>query len=153
MWEDLGLGGVYVPNAIEQTPPTATPPTAGIPDDAPLLLAVGNMWPEKNQIGLLRALRAHPGDWQLALIGGPSPDHPHLPAEIARLAAEDPRVHLLGPRSPALPMERASMLLLPLVAEATPLVILEAMSRDSPRVATLTCGSVHDHAGGSHRSP
>ena len=45
-------------------------------------------------------------------------------------------------------MDAADALLLPSRAEATPLVLLEAMSRELPWIATPTCGSAHDHAGG-----
>ena len=80
---------------------------------------------------LLRSLRNHPGDFQLALIGAPSPEHPDLAEAVARLASEDPRVHLLGPctsETVAAAMDEADVFLLPSLAEATPLVLLEAMS-------------------------
>jgi glycosyltransferase involved in cell wall biosynthesis/Tfp pilus assembly protein PilF len=149
--EDLGLPGVYVPNAVERLPaPPAVPaPTASIPGDSPLLVMVANLWPVKNHVGLLDALRSHPGDWRLAMIGAPEfPDHA---AQVAMRAAQDPRVHLLGPAAPegvAAAIEDAQVLLLPSLAEATPLVLLEAMSRQIPWIATPTCGAAHDYAGG-----
>ena len=45
-------------------------------------------------------------------------------------------------------MAEAELLLLPSLAEATPLVLVEAMSHGLPWIATPTCGSAHDHAGG-----
>lgn len=148
--EDLGVSGVYVPNAVERIPAPAAPaPTASIPGDSPLLVMVANLWPVKNHVGLLDALRSHPGDWRLAMIGAPEfPDHA---AQVAMRAAEDPRVHLLGPAAPegvAAAIEDAQLLLLPSLAEATPLVLLEAMSRQIPWIATPTCGAAHDYAGG-----
>ena len=147
--EDLGLGGVYVPNAVERVSPRGALPLVG--GDAPLLLVVANMWPEKNHAGLLRALRDHPGHWRLAVIGEASPEAPHVAEEVRQLAGADPRVHLLGPADPgtvAAAMTQATALLLPSLAEATPLVVLEAMSHRLPWIATPTCGAVHDHAGG-----
>ena len=147
--EDLGLGGVYVPNAVERVSPRGALPLVG--GDAPLLLVVANMWPEKNHAGLLRALRDHPGRWRLAVIGEASPEAPHVAEEVRQLASADPRVHLLGPADPgtvAAAMTQATALLLPSLAEATPLVVLEAMSHRLPWIATPTCGAVHDHAGG-----
>jgi glycosyltransferase involved in cell wall biosynthesis len=150
--EDLGFSGVYVPNAVERLPSApASPALSGIPGDVPLLLHVGNMWPEKNHAGLLRVLREHPGDWHLALIGDVSPSLPHIAEEVRSLAADDPRVSILGAASPetvAAAMARAQLLLLPSLADATPLVLLEAMSHSLPWIATPTCGSAHDHAGG-----
>ena len=148
--EDLGVGGVYVPNAVERiSAPAAPAPTAAIPGDSPLLLMVANQWPVKNHLGLLEALRSHPGDWRLAMIG--APEFPDYAAEVQRRAALDPRVHLLGPQSPdavAAAIAHAQLLLLPSLAEATPLVLLEAMSREVPWIATPTCGAAHDYAGG-----
>lgn len=147
LFEELGLRGVYVPNASERLPDAvATPAT-----EAPLLLMVANIWPEKNHLGLLRALREHPGDWRLQIIGDASPEYPSLAEEVRRLASEDPRAELLGPRGPqevAAAMRAAKVLLLPSNAEATPLVLLEAMSAGLPWIATPSCGAAHDHAGG-----
>jgi glycosyltransferase involved in cell wall biosynthesis len=146
---DLGLTGVYLPNAIEavRAAPRSFDPGPG----APVLLAVGNLWPEKDHAGLLRTLRDHPGDWRLIVIGAEAGQMPAVAEEVRRLAVEDPRVTLWGPADPdvvAAAMDAADALLLPSRAEATPLVLLEAMSRELPWIATPTCGSAHDHAGG-----
>ncbi len=151
--EELGLSGVYLPNAVDRVAaPASRSPTAALATGGgPLLLVIGNMWPEKNHAGLLRALRDHPGDWRLAMIGDVSPELPQIAEEVRRLANEDPRVRLLGPAAPtavAAAMDDADLLLLPSLAEATPLVLVEAMSRRLPWIATPTCGSAHDHAGG-----
>lgn len=150
--EQLGIEGVYLPNASDPPPPAAPfRESLGIDDARPLLLAVGNMWPEKNHAGLLRALAAHWGDWRLVLIGSPSPKAPHVADEVRALAQADPRVVLLGgapPATVAAAMREADALLLPSLAEATPLVLLEAMACGTPWIATPTCGSAHDHAGG-----
>lgn len=151
LWKDLGLPGQYVPNAVERVEPRGPSPVTGVPHDASLLLVVGNFWPEKNHTGLLHALRHRPAGWHIAMIGGPSPEYPELIGEVTRLAQHDPGLHLVGPATPeqvSAAMQEAQMLLLPSVAEATPLVILEAMSHRLPWIATPSCGAAHDHAGG-----
>lgn len=150
--DELGIGGVYVPNASERVAPS--PAGSRLPKlghAGPMLLMVSNMWPEKNHLGLLRTLRAHSGDWRLVIIGDVSTAAVQLAEDIRSLAAQDPRVHLLGPAPAAevaAAMEAAQLLLLPSLAEATPLVLLEAMSRRLAWIATPTCGAAHDHAGG-----
>ena len=146
---DLGVTNVYLPNAIDAVP--AAPGLFDPGPGAPVLLAVGNLFPEKDHAGLLRTLRDHPGDWRLIIIGGDAAQVPAAAEEVRRLAAEDPRVTLWGRAEPtvvAAAMDAADVLLLPSRAEATPLVLLEAMSRELPWIATPTCGSAHDHAGG-----
>lgn len=150
--DELGLATTYVPNAVERLPPTA-----GFRDrwmlepDVPVILCVANFWSEKNHIGLLSALRDEPGNWQLALVGGPSPHDPELATRILDLAQQDERVCWLGPLSRAevaSAMAESDVLVLPSLAEATPLVILEAMSHRLPWVATPQCGAATEHAGG-----
>ncbi|MGH2859460.1 MAG: glycosyltransferase, partial [Solirubrobacteraceae bacterium] len=149
--EELGLDGIYVPNASERLAPSDRSPDSAPAGGGPVLLMVANMWPEKNHLGLLRALCDHPGDWRLQIIGDASPEYPSLAEEVRELAREDSRVTILGPRGPddvAAAMRSASILLLSSKAEATPLVLLEAMSVGLPWIATPTCGAAHDHAGG-----
>ncbi len=149
---DNGLSSVYVPNAtpgLEPTPGFRS--RHGLREDVPLLLCVGNEWAVKNHIGLLEALHEDDGSWQLAVIGSPAEHEPHVAARVRELAAHDPRVLILGglpPDEVADAMLASNILLLPSLAEATPMVILEAMSCRLPWIATPQCGAVHDHAGG-----
>jgi len=146
--ERLGLDSVYVPNGADRLPPGGD---ADVPDGAPLALVVGNLWPEKNHIGLLSTLGGREGDWRLALIGAPAPGRDTLAARVHALAAADPRVHVAGALPPArvaAAMRQADVLLLPSLAEATPLVLVEAMAHGLPWIATPRCGAAHDHAGG-----
>jgi hypothetical protein len=56
---------------------------------------------------------------RLAIIGGPSPLCPQIADEVRAVAAEDPRIRLLGPAGPAevaAAMRDASLLLLPSLA-------------------------------------
>jgi glycosyltransferase involved in cell wall biosynthesis len=146
--EQLRVASTYVPNAADRLEQGGDAPPPG---EGPLALVVGNLWPEKNHVGLLSALGGRAGDWRLALIGGPAPGAEALAARVRALAARDARVHLAGPRSPAdvaAAMRAADVLLLPSLAEATPLVLVEAMAHGLPWIATPECGAAHDHAGG-----
>jgi glycosyltransferase involved in cell wall biosynthesis len=149
---DLGVPGVYLANAVPAVEPTSGfRQSIGADPGRPVILHVANLWPEKNHLGFLDELRGAPGDWRLASIGGPSAEYPQLEAEIAAAAARDPRVLLLGARSReevAGAMAESDILVLPSIAEATPLVLLEAMSKGLPWLASETCGSASDLAGG-----
>jgi glycosyltransferase involved in cell wall biosynthesis len=147
-----GMEGTYVPNAVDRvTPAPGLRARLGLDSDAVLVLAVGNLWAEQNHLGLLDALAPLPDGWALAIAGAPAPGQPELAAEIARRAAAMPGVHLLGPLAPehvSGAMDEATVLVLPSLAEATPLVLVEAMSHGLPWLATPGVGSARDHAGG-----
>jgi glycosyltransferase involved in cell wall biosynthesis len=149
---ELGHEGIYLPNAIATTEPDGPfRARAGVPDGLPLLLHVANLWPEKNHLGLLATLRDHPGDWRLVLLGSDSPEHPALGDRVREAVAADPRVTLIqgaGAPTVAAALEEADLFLLPSNADATPLVLIEAMSRAVPFLASPNCGSAPDHAGG-----
>jgi glycosyltransferase involved in cell wall biosynthesis len=149
---DLGLPQAYVPNAVVAAEPDpGAPAKAGLDPGDPFLLVVGNHWPEKDHLGLLAHLARHDDDLPLVQVGTPSADFPEVSAQIAEAATRDPRVRLFGRATReevAGLMQAASALLLPSRVEATPLVILEAMSHRLPWIATPGCGAVHEHAGG-----
>ncbi len=149
---ELAVPFEFVPNATDLVEPEGSLRAEHeIPAETPVLLHVANFWPEKNHLGLLRVLRETPGDWRLVLIGAPSPDAPALADEIRAEAALDPRVLVIPGATPAFvaaAMTESDLLLQPSHADATPLVLIEAMSHSLPWVATPNCGSAHDHAGG-----
>jgi len=149
LMREMGIRSTYVPNAALSVP-TARDPAA--PSGTPRLLCVGNLWEEKNHTGLLETLADDDGDWTLRIIGGePPPSHPSPAAAVHMLAGADARVALTGPAPAgevAAAMAESDILLLPSRVEATPLVLIEAMSRGLPWIATPTCGSAPDHAGG-----
>jgi glycosyltransferase involved in cell wall biosynthesis len=148
LMRELGVRSTCVPNAAARTAPGREPQ----PRTGTRLLCVGNLWEEKDHVGLLRTLRGVPGDWTLRIIGGEPPAHVPNPAPTLRaLAGEDDRIQLTGPAPAAevaAAMAEADVLLLPSRVEATPLVLVEAMSQGLPWIATPTCGSAGDHAGG-----
>ena len=150
--DDLGVPGVYLPNAVPRVEPSGSiRDELGISRETPFVLHVANLWPQKNHLAFLEELRTRPGDWRLVCVGGPSHDHPSLAHQVAAAAARDPRVTLAGPRTReqvAGAMREADVLVLPSIAEATPLVLLEAMSNGLPWIASDTCGSASDLAGG-----
>jgi glycosyltransferase involved in cell wall biosynthesis len=145
---ELGLRTTYVPNAATCLTP-ARPPAQR---NGARLLCVGNLWEEKNHVGLLETLAGVPGDFTLRIIGGPPPPtQPNPLPRLEQLAAADGRVQLTG-RAPAdevaAAMAESDLLLLPSRVEATPLVLVEAMAHGLPWIATTGCGSARDHAGG-----
>jgi glycosyltransferase involved in cell wall biosynthesis len=150
--DDLGIPGVYLPNAVPDVEPSGClREELEVSRSTTIILHVANFWPQKNHLAFLEQLRVTPGDWRLVCIGGPSSDHPGLAREVAVAAARDPRVRLLGPRTReevAGAMLQSDLLVLPSIAEATPLVLLEAMSNRLPWIASDTCGSASDLAGG-----
>ena len=153
LWGELNVPTVYLPNAIDCVPPAKMDfrDAHGIPDGVPLLLHVGNFYREKNHAGLLNHLREKSEDWRLVLIGKPGHVDTFTHAHALTLAALDPRVIVIpgaARDTVAAAMEAADILLLSSVAEATPLVLLEAMSHRLPWIATPRCGSAPDHAGG-----
>jgi glycosyltransferase involved in cell wall biosynthesis len=149
---DMGRPQAYVPNAVVAAEPDhGAPAKAGLAPGDPFLLVVGNHWPEKDHLGLLAHLARHDDDLPLVQVGTPSPAFPEVSVQISEAAARDPRVRLFGRATReevAGLMQAASVLLLPSRVEATPLVVLEAMSHGLPWIATPGCGAVHEHAGG-----
>lgn len=149
---EQGFSTAYVPNATPALESRSCfTARHGLSEDVPLLLCVGNEWAVKNHAGMLEAMLEDDGDWQLAIIGNPAEHEPQVAARVLELAALDPRVKPLGGLSPeevAAAMSESFALLLPSLAEATPMVIIEAMSCGLPWIATPSCGAVHDHAGG-----
>jgi glycosyltransferase involved in cell wall biosynthesis/tetratricopeptide (TPR) repeat protein len=149
---DLGIDGVYVPQAIvEHEPEGSLREELGLRSDLPLLLYVANMHPHKNHAGLLEALVDHPGDWQLVLAGFPSPGVPEESVRVWKLAERDSRVTVtrgMQPRKVAAAMREADLFVCPSHSDAVPLVIQESMCHGLPWIATPGCGAVHDWAGG-----
>jgi glycosyltransferase involved in cell wall biosynthesis len=147
---------VYIPNGIPVADEVAaaagsrTRAELGLPEAGPLLLHVGRFNPEKNQRGALDAVRAVREDIpeaQLVFVGD-GPMRAEIEAHAAELGAGG-WAHFLGFRTdaPAL-LAHADLMLLPSVADAMPMVILEAMALGVPTVAT-DLGDVREVLGGA----
>jgi glycosyltransferase involved in cell wall biosynthesis len=116
-----------------RVPSEVTPADAGIPDDVPLVLAVGRLIAQKDHATLLRAF-ARTAHAHLAILGwGPLED------ETRSLAAElalPERVHVLGRVEPRDWLARADVFAHSSRWEGFGLVLLEAMLSELPVVAT-----------------
>jgi glycosyltransferase involved in cell wall biosynthesis len=150
---ELGQLGAYLPNAVAPgTPDGEFRARLGIDADVPLLLAVGNLYREKNHAALCDALRPRSEDFRLVIIGHKPPFRwLDQSASLQERLALDPRVFWVpgaARETVAAAMEAADLLVLPSLAEATPLVLLEAMSHGLPWIATPTCGSASELTGG-----
>ncbi len=150
---EAGRVATYIPHAVEQDADGQNfRRRAGLDPDLPLLVMVANFWPVKNHLELLNVLQRSQGDWQLAIIGHRIGHFGEYSDQVARQAALDPRVKLLGglPRAVAASAIRdADLLLVPSKGEsAGPLVVLQAMSYGTAWIATPQCNAVADEAGG-----
>jgi glycosyltransferase involved in cell wall biosynthesis len=136
-----------VPNGLSCDDSALAPPAAiraefGIPADAPLIVCVARLEPEKDIATLLAAmpsvLKSQPD--ARAVIVGDGSQRPALAQDVERLQISH-AVQLAGFREDALAVIRAGdLFVLPSVAEPFGLVLLEAMALAKPVVAI--------HAGG-----
>ncbi|ABB37232.1 CDP-glycerol:poly(glycerophosphate) glycerophosphotransferase [Oleidesulfovibrio alaskensis G20] len=153
--DGLGLTHTFIPHAVDtRRADINMRQRLGLDEDVPLAVCVGNFWPVKNQLELLRTMTAAQGSWQLVLAGGPAP-WPSLREyfmQCCAAAERDPRVRMTGTLSreeAAALIYEADVLLLPSLGEsAGPLVVLQAMAMGTPWIATPQCNSVQDEAGG-----
>ena len=146
-----GIGSVYLPNGTALTSPRGDfRRDHGIPPDRFLVLHVANLYPVKNHLGLLTALKNLPSDAQLVMIGRPTEETEYV-GQVQKVLAERPEVlYLAGLEQDrvAAAMRAVDVLVLASHSEASPLVVLEAMSCGLPWLATPGCGTVHEQAGG-----
>lgn len=116
--------------------------SVGIPPTAPVVGAVGNLYPVKGHAHLLRAMPAvmtgQPAVHLVVL--GRGALHDRLLADAQALGIRD-RVHLLGHREDV-PRWVASLdvFVLPSLSEGLPLSLLEAMATGRPSVVTAVGG-------------
>ncbi|MBM3836640.1 MAG: glycosyltransferase [Verrucomicrobia bacterium] len=150
-FQEEKIDPAYIPNAVDVVAPAGDfRREHGIPKDMPLLLHVANLFRVKNHLGLFETLQNLPGEWRLAIIGGTTMEQNYGKA-VREAVERDPKVIWipgLPPEKVSAAMEAADLILLPSRAEASPVVILEAMSHAKAWVATPNCGAVHDNAGG-----
>lgn len=155
----MGATSHFVPRAVLPAPaPGDFRRQHGLAPDIPLLVAVSDFLPESalpDLLDMLSRLAHDNGQWQLAIIGGPTGDGPD--GGVPSRATADPRMHLLGP----LPrpqvqsaLRDADILLLPGGAEsALPYAALEAMALGTPWIAPPRCTALADAAGGLIAEP
>jgi glycosyltransferase involved in cell wall biosynthesis len=129
-----------IPNGVRWTAPERAwlREELGLPDGAPLLVSVGNLYPVKGHIHLVDALSLlacrHPMV-HLAVCG--RGDLAEALATRARDYGLGTRVHLLGLRADvAAILAAADVFVLPSLSEGLPLALLEAMFAGRPIVAS-----------------
>lgn len=126
----------------------------GLAPDALLVVAVGNLYPVKGHVVLVRALAAlHragvDGELHVA-IAGRGEEEPALRAAAASAGVAD-RLHLLGYRDDAADVVAAAdVFAMPSLSEGLPLAILEAMNAGKPIVASRVGGIPEALADGEH---
>ncbi len=135
---------VYIPNGVpaealaRQAAAGPSRADLGLPEGAPLAMQVGVFRAEKNQAGGIEAfakVRERVPDAELVLVGD-GPLREEVEAGAERIGA-DKWAHFLGQRSdvPAL-LALADLQLLPSLADAMPMTILESMAVGVPILAT-----------------
>ena len=135
---------VHIPNGIpvdETLQAAAGGPTReelGLAQGVPVAMQVGLFREEKNQLGAVEAfarIREKVGDAQLVFVGD-GPTRPRVERRVEELDGGE-WTHFLGLRSdvPAL-LALSDLMLLPSIADAMPVVVLEAMALGVPIVAT-----------------
>jgi glycosyltransferase involved in cell wall biosynthesis len=130
----------HLPNFVPDLAGAAPVPrgTLGVPDGAPLVLALGRLHPNKAFDVLVRALPRLPGVH--AAIAGEGPERASLEA-LARAEGVGDRLHLLGWRSDTAELlAAADLLVCPSRQEPLGNVVLEAWSAGRPVVAAAAAG-------------
>jgi glycosyltransferase involved in cell wall biosynthesis len=142
-----GRGRVHtVPNGIVPPVPGNAPvrARAGIPEDAPLALAVGGAEPKKGFDLLVEGASAVDPEVHLLLVGGGRPDHVRALRERIAGAGLGARAHLL-PWSADVPslLAAADVFVLSSRSEGMSVAMLEAMAVGTP-VLAADVGGVRD---------
>lgn len=135
---------VYNGVALDQTGTADVRRELGLPADSPLVGAVGRLCEVKGQRELIEALAQVPGARAL-LVGADLEQGGEYQRELERVAAAlgvGDRVVFAGPRSDVGEVLSAlDVVALPSWTEGLPLVVLEAMARKRPVVATPVGGT------------
>ena len=133
-----------IPNGVKLPEKTVSRAEArkrlGLDVDGFLLLYAGRLEPMKGLDVLIRALAGMKVGQFLCLIAGDGPLKERLKALAAELGLE-PTVRFLGfRRDVELLMDAADLLVMPSLWEGLPMVLLEAMARFRPAIATRVGG-------------
>jgi glycosyltransferase involved in cell wall biosynthesis len=129
----------YLPNFVDDTPAApVSRGSLGTPEDAPLVLALGRLHPNKGFDVLLEAVARVPRAW--LWLAGEGPEREALTAQAQRLGIAN-RVRFLGWRDDtAALMAAADMLVCPSRHEPLGNVILEAWAHCLPVIAAQAQG-------------
>ncbi len=122
----------------------------GIESEAPLVVSVGNLFPDKRHSLLIRATPRLPVNAHVVIVGD-GPERPTLEAEARSLGVAD-RVHLLGRQRDGWKwMAIADLVAHPSAREGLPIALTEARSLGVPVVAFDVGGvsAVLDNAEGA----
>jgi glycosyltransferase involved in cell wall biosynthesis len=137
--EHHGAGAVYIPNGVEEAPAEEDPPQRDLKPDR-FVLFLGRLVREKHVHTLIRAYRRVEGDLPL-VIAGPDSHSPEYLTELRTLAADDPRVRLVGPQygpNKTWLMRHALAFVQPSSVEGLPIALLEALAAGSyPIVSSI----------------
>jgi glycosyltransferase involved in cell wall biosynthesis len=114
-----------------------------VPEGAPIVAVIGNLWPVKGHRTLIEAVARLPADFQKVrfLCAGEGPEREYLSSRIAELGLSE-RVHLIGHRLdvPAV-LRLATVACLCSSAEGLSNALMEAMAARLPVVATRVGGN------------
>jgi glycosyltransferase involved in cell wall biosynthesis len=127
--DELDVTTSYIPNGVDSEPAPVAETMLGLESDA-YVLFLGRLVPEKHVHTLLRAYRRVPGSVPL-VIAGPGSHSPEYVEDLARLAGEDDRVRMLGPRygeEKAWLLHNAAAFVQPSSIEGLPIALLEALA-------------------------
>lgn len=140
----------YLPNFVSDARAAALPRiNLGVPENAPLALALGRLHANKGFDVLLTAMVQAPSFhlW----VAGEGPEHVALQAQVDKLGLHS-RVHLLGWRqNTAALLETADMLVCPSRIEPLGNVVIEAWAAKRPVIAAASDGPrelIHDGENG-----
>lgn len=148
---EQGIRPVYLPNGTIPVEPRGDfRREHGIAPDRFIILHVANLYPVKNHPGLLAALNRLPPNALLVMIGRATEEAAYVGQVLESLAERPDVLYLPGldAEGIAAAMRAADVLVLASHSEASPLVVLEAMSCGLPWLATPGCGTVQEQAGG-----
>ena len=118
----------------------------------PIVLHLASLFPEKNHLEFLDHIHAHPElDALFLFVGRPVPERPEYGNQFVEKLKRDPRCHWITGierDEVADAMAAASMLVLPSVAEVSPVCLLEAMASATPWIASPQAGNAPELKGG-----
>lgn len=127
--DTFGTDPIYIPNGVDAASPSSVHGVEGLQPDR-FVLFLGRLVPEKHVHTLIESYRHVETDLPL-VIAGPSSHSPEYVDRLHRLAAEDPRVMMLGPRygdEKSWLMNNALAFVQPSSIEGLPIALLEALS-------------------------